>query len=134
MEQLNHPLRNVLHIGRPGLKILVLHLGKHFCKIIPRDGCRVLGVDLLGFHQVPDGVVEIVVLQHHGLHLENRSVDLPDLFERLLIESRKFCHRLCPGLFIAQELCLHVVYAPSLHHLLLFCVEQKPSDGNSLKD
>ena len=74
MEELHHPLRRVLDVRGPGLEILVVHLGEHFRKIVPSDGHRVLGVHLLGLHHIADGVIEVLVVQHHGLDIENPGV------------------------------------------------------------
>ena len=47
IEDSHYALGHILHIGCPGLHVLVVHLGKHLGEIVSRGCHRVLGIDLL---------------------------------------------------------------------------------------
>ena len=87
LEDTHYPLRYILDISGPGLEVLVLHLGEHHGEIVPCGGHRVLRVDLLVLDHVFNGVVEVIVLQHHAVHLEDGGSLLAHLLQRLLIEG-----------------------------------------------
>ena len=123
MEDAHHPLGDVLHIGGAGLHVFIVHLGEHPGKIVAGGGHRVLCIDLLGFDDVFHGIVEVIVLQHHGMHLENGRIDLAHFLQRLLIQCLELFDGGFPGILIACQLRLRVGDASALHHLLLPGIE-----------
>ena len=62
---------NILDIRRPGLHVIIIHIGEHFREVITDHCYGIFCVDLLRADHAADRIPVIVVLQHHLMNLEN---------------------------------------------------------------
>ena len=85
----DQPVRDILHIRGTCLHVLIIHIGKHFRKIITGNRYRILCIHFFIPDQIVYGILIIIVLKHHLMNLKDCRIDLSDLPHGLLIQLTK---------------------------------------------
>ena len=126
----NDAVRNVFHICCSCLHICILHGRKHLCKVVRRHSNGIFCIDFLGFNDVGNAFVVILIFQHHHVNLENLSVGFADFFQCLFID--------CLQLFTGSRLCsfdsclfrLGIFYMHPLNRGIILLKNGEFSNGN----
>ena len=81
----DEPVGDIPDIRRAGLHIFIIHVGEHLCKIITGHCHRILCIHFFVLNHAVNGILIIVILEHHLMHLENGCIDFSDLLQGLLV-------------------------------------------------
>ena len=129
-EKIQHALPDVIDVRAAGLHIRVVHLCKDL-RLIVAGGldCVFRRLALLG-DNLPDRVDQIVVIQHHPMHLEHRRRLLAGLRQRLFIQRVLLRNRLLARLFKARRLRPDIIDLPVADHRLRRPVHLDLPDGD----
>ena len=128
----DQPVRNIPDICRACLHILIIHVGKHFGKIITGNCYCILRIHFLILDQIVYGILIIFILKHHLMNLEDCRIDFSDLLHGLLIQLPKLAYRLLLGLLKTLQLFFHMIYMYSFDEVISFLQNMDRTDCDSL--
>ena len=83
---LNETVGNITDICRSRLHIIIIHAGKHLGKIITGHCNRILCIHHFIADHIADGILIILIFQHHLMHLKNRCAGFTNFFHCLIIQ------------------------------------------------
>ena len=127
-------IRDILHIRRTRLHVLIIHIREDLGEVITGDCHRVLRIDLLRLDHRVDRILVILILEHHLMHLEDLRVYLTDLLERLLIERAELGLRLRLRCLETLELCRDILDMLALYDAITLLQNIDRTDRRSLID
>ena len=127
-----HPVCNILDIRRPRPEVFILHLGKKGGEVLPGGCDGIFRIDLLGGDPIADRIIEIIILQQHGMNLENGCIFLSYLLKSRLIDLLQLLNSRVPRRLIAGDFRLCVLYLTALDQAFLFPVIQDLAHSNSI--
>ena len=133
LQDVQHGLGDVHHIGAAGLQIGVVHGGKDGRLVgAGRFDCILCAHLLLG-DDLFDGVHKVVILQHHGVDVEHLRDVLACLLQGLLIQGGLLGDRLLLGVLKAQQLRAGVGDGGGGDGGIFFLVDLDLADGNAVQ-
>ena len=133
LQDVQHGLSDVHHVGAAGLEVGVVHGGKDGGLVGAGGLDRILGAHLLLGDDLPDGVHKVVVLQHHGVDVEHLGDVLAGLGQRLLIEVGLLLDGFLLRVLKPEQLCAGVGHRLGGNGGIFLFIDLQLADGNAVQ-
>ena len=126
-----HPFGNIHNVCTSGLKILIIHIGKHFCKSF--TGCigSKLCIHLLVINHKLHCFQVVHILQHHLMHIKNHGLLLAYIGKSLIVQSGKLFLSLLASLMESGLFSFCIAYGFFYQGIFLFLKDIQLTDGHA---
>src|SRR5699024_5956433 len=133
LQDVQHGLGDVHHVGAAGLEVGVVHGGKDGSLVGAGGLDGILGAHLLLGDDLPDGVHKVVVLQHHGVDVEHLGDVLAGFGRRFFVMGGLLLDRLLLGVLEADQLRAGIGHGRGGNGGILLLVDLQLADGNAVQ-
>ena len=133
LQDVQHGLGDVHHVGAAGLEVGVVHGGKDGGLVGAGGLDGILGAHLLLGDDLPDGVHKVVVLQHHGVDVEHLGDVLAGFGQRFFVKGGLLLDRLLLGVLEAEQLRAGIGHGRGGNGGILLLVDLQLADGNAVQ-
>ena len=134
LQDVQHGLGDIHHVGAAGLEIGVIHGSKDSGLVGACGLDGVLCAHLLLGDDLPDGVHKVVILQHHGVDVEHLGDVLASLVQRLLVQGGLLLDGLLLGILKPQQFCAGIGDGLGGNGGVLLLVNFDLADGNTVQN
>ena len=133
LQNVQHGLRNVQHIGAAGLQIRVVHGREHRSLIVAGGLDGVLGAHLLPVDDLLDGVHKVVIIQHHGVDVEHLGDVLAGFCQCLFVQGGLLLNGLLAGSFKTLQFCGSICHRGGGNSGIFFLVDLQLANGDAIE-
>ena len=133
LQNVQHGLCNVQHIGAAGLQIRVVHGREHRSLIVAGGLDGVLGAAVLAVDDLLDGIHKVIVIQHHGVDVEHLGDVLAGFCQCLFVQGGLLLNGLLTGSFKTLQFCGGICHRSGGNRGIFFLVDLQLANGDAIE-